>query len=250
MDQLQSTSAPRSRFALALALVLAAVILGYAYDHAHPADPKTMTVTGSTERLVDSDTVKWSLTLTQLVGETSQADAGRKLDIGRDTFLAYLAAAGIPKEAVSIQPMFLADVVTTVDYKTGQTAVTGYSASQVLVVESDKVQELSALSQGASGAMAEKGVSLSTQSLEYYYEKLADLKLELLTAATKNARARGEAILQGGGNGTLGDIASADTGVFQVTAVHSADLSDYGTYDTSSPRKKVTAVVHAAFLLK
>jgi hypothetical protein len=209
-----------------------------------------MTVTGSTERLVDSDTVKWSLTLTETVGETSQADAGRKLDAGRETFIAYLVAAGIPKETVSIQPMSLGDVITTVDYKTGQTAVTGYSASQVLVVESDKVKELSAISQGASGDMAEKGISLSTQSLEYYYGKLADLKLELLTAATKNARARGEAILQGGGNGALGNITSADTGVFQVTAVNSADLSDYGTYDTSSPRKKVTAVVHATFLLK
>jgi hypothetical protein len=97
--------------------------------------------------------------------------------------------------------------------------------------------------------MAEKKINLSTQSVEYYYGKLTDLKLELLTEATKNARLRGEAILAGGG-GSLGQVSSADTGVFQITAVNSADLSDYGTYDTTSPRKKVTAVVHATFDLK
>lgn len=234
----------------ALGLVIAAGILGYAYDHAHPAELKTMTVTGSTERLVQSDTAKWSVTISKMVGVTSQADAGRKLDAGREVFLAYLAEAGITKDHVAIQPVSLSDVVTTVDFKTGQTALTGYSASQVLVIESDKVDEIGSLSQGAAVAMAEKDVTLSTQSLEYYFNKLADLKLELLTAATKNARARGEAILSGAGNGTLGEITSADTGVFQVTAVNSADLSDYGTYDTTSPSKKVTAVVHATFLLK
>jgi hypothetical protein len=209
-----------------------------------------MTVTGSTERLVESDTVKWSVLLSHTVTDTSQADAGRKLDTDRQAFITFLTTAGIAKESVSIQPMSLSDVITTIDFKTGQTAVTGYSASQTLVIETNKVKEIADLSQSASVAMAEKGVTLSTQSLEYYFSKLADLKLELLTAATKNARARGEAILAGGGNGTLGQITSADTGVFQVTAVNSADLSDYGTYDTASPSKKVTAVVHATFLLK
>lgn len=233
----------------AAALVIAACIIGFAYDRAHPVWPKSISVTGSAERLVDSDTVKWSITLSQTVPPTNQAEAGRQLDKDRQTFLDFLAKSGIEKEAVSIQPMSLTENYTTIDFKTGQTGLTSYAASQVMVIESSKVAEVGALAQSVSVAMAEKKINLSTQSVEYYYGKLADLKLELLTEATKNARLRGEAILAGGG-GSLGPVSSADTGVFQVTAVNSADLSDYGTYDTTSPHKKVTAVVHATFDLK
>ena len=233
----------------ALALIVSALIIGYAYDKAHPAWPKSMTVTGSAERLVDSDTVKWSVTLSQTVPPTSQADAGRRLDKDRETFLAFLATAGVEKDNVSIQPMSLTDNYTTVDFKTGRTALTSYGASQVLVIESSKVAEIGTLAQSAAVTMAERNIYLSTQGMEYYFNKLPDLKLELLTEATKNARQRGEAILAGG-SGSLGPVESADTGVFQVTAVNSSDLSDYGTYDTTSPRKKVTAVVHATFDLK
>lgn len=146
--------------------------------------------------------------------------------------------------------MSLNDTAATVDNMTGQMALTGYSATQALVIESSMVSELQGLSHGASVAMVEKNVTLSTQGLEYYFSKLPDLKFELLTAATKNARARSEVILIGGGSGSLGQILSADTGVFQVTAVNSADLSDYGAYDTISPHEKVTAIVHAAFRLE
>lgn len=52
------------------ALIITASIAAYAYDHAHPADPQTMTVTGSTERLVDSDIVKWSIAISRYVGLT------------------------------------------------------------------------------------------------------------------------------------------------------------------------------------
>lgn len=236
-------------FVLPLSLVLMACILGFSYNHAHSTEYKSMNVTGSAQKIVDADTVKWSVTLSKTVPPSNQADAGRKLNTDREAFLHLLAASGIEANEVSIQPMSLSDVYSTVDYKTGQTALTGYSASQVLVIESSHVSNVETLSQNASVTMAEKGANLSTQNTEYYYGKLADLKLELLTAATRNARERGLAILSGGG-GSLGDVTSADTGVFQVTAVNSADLSDYGTYDTSSPKKKVTAVVHATFKLQ
>ncbi|MDP3244895.1 MAG: hypothetical protein Q8M83_04545 [bacterium] len=39
-------------------------------------------------------------------------------------------------------------------------------------------------------------------------------------------------------------------GMFQVTAVNSTDVADYGFYDSSVIEKKVTAVVRAAFTLK
>lgn len=243
-------SSKLSSVIIAVGLIVSVSVWSYVYAQAHPVDGRrAIDVTGSVERIVDSDTVKWSVNLSRIVPPTSQADAGRRLNEDRDAFLAFLAKGGVSKDMVSIQPMSLSENYTTVDYKTGQTALTGYSANQVLVIESSKVAEVSDLAQNATFLMAEKGVTLSTQGVEYYYGKLPDLKLELLTEATKNARQRGEAILAGGG-GSLGQVTAADAGVFQITAVNSADLSDYGSYDTTSPKKKVKAVVHATFQLK
>jgi hypothetical protein len=39
-------------------------------------------------------------------------------------------------------------------------------------------------------------------------------------------------------------------GVFQITAVNSTEISDYGSYDTSSIDKKVTAIVRASYTIK
>ncbi len=39
-------------------------------------------------------------------------------------------------------------------------------------------------------------------------------------------------------------------GVFQVTARHSTEVSDYGRYDTSTKEKDVTAVVRMSFALE
>lgn len=234
---------------LAVALIISATIGGFSYSSAHPTESNSISVTGTAERPVDADIVKWSLALSQSVPPTNQADAGHTLDKSRDAFLTLLATAGINKESVSIQPMSLSTIESTVDYKTGRTDITGYSATQVLVIESSKVTEVGMFAQSAATLMAEKGANLSTQAMEYYYNKLADLKLELLTAATKNARLRGEAIVASEGK-SLGSVTSADTGVFQVTAANSADFADYGTYDTTSPHKLVKAVVHTTFKLK
>ena len=49
--------------------------------------------------------------------------------------------------------------------------------------------------------------------------------------------------------GRLGSLRGVDVGVFQVTSPNSTDVSDYGTYDTSTLRKDVTAVVNVTFAL-
>ena len=232
---------------LGIALILSVALGAHAFSKAKRLG-NTMAVTGSAEKLVDSDTVKWSVSLARTVSPSEQLTVGRLLNADRVVFMNLIKTIGLDESSVSIQPM---NIFPNMEYnsQTGQSVLVGYTASQMLVIESSKVNEVGTLAQNASATLGEKSVNASTQSIEYYYGKLTDVKLELLTEATKNARARAEAIISGGG-GHLGQVRSADTGVFQITAVNSADLSDYGTYDTSAMKKKVTAVVHVTFGLK
>ncbi|MFM7192339.1 MAG: SIMPL domain-containing protein, partial [Microcystaceae cyanobacterium] len=51
-------------------------------------------------------------------------------------------------------------------------------------------------------------------------------------------------------NSQVGAVRSAQTGVFQITSRNSTEVSDMGTYDTSSIDKDITAVVSISFSMK
>jgi hypothetical protein len=93
------------------------------------------------------------------------------------------------------------------------------------------------------------GVSISNVSAEYFFNGLKDIRVDMLTEATKNASERAEAVAKAGGS-SLGSITSLSSGVFQVTAPNSVQVDDYGAYDTSTIEKKVTAVVKANFSIR
>jgi hypothetical protein len=124
----------------------------------------------------------------------------------------------------------------------------GYIIAQQIVVNSSEVDKVTKLAQDST-TLLNQGIIFTSQPVEYYYSKLNDLKIDLLAKATENARARAEKIAESSG-GKIGKIKSADMGVFQITAVNSTDISDYGSYDTSARQKSVMAVVRTSFLLE
>jgi hypothetical protein len=97
-----------------------------------------------------------------------------------------------------------------------------------------------------STELIEEDVELISQPPEYFYTKLAELKLEMLGKASADARKRAGQIVSCAGN-KIGVMRSARMGVFQITPANSVEVADYGMNDTSSLQKKVTAVVHAEF---
>lgn len=82
---------------------------------------------------------------------------------------------------------------------------------------------------------------------QYLYTKLADLRIETLGEAMKDASERAKVMAESSGS-KLGELrATLCMGVFQVTPRNSTDVSDYGYYDTSSKEKDITAVVKASY---
>jgi hypothetical protein len=66
---------------------------------------------------------------------------------------------------------------------------------------------------------------------------LADLKIEMISKATEDARTRAEQIAINSG-GKLGKLISAKMGIFQITGQNSnEDFSWGGTYNTESKEK-------------
>ena len=94
-----------------------------------------------------------------------------------------------------------------------------------------------------------KGVRVKPSSPEFTYSKLADKRVDMLAKAAKDARIRAEAIaLQAGSE--VGGLKKVNTGVFQITVPNSTRVSSWGSYDTTTIKKDITAVMGVTFAVK
>lgn len=204
----------------------------------------TLTVTGSTRIRVESDIVKW-------VGEFGRTVPVDSLKIGyrdmsRDLklVLEFYKKNGINEKDLIISPVFLEQLGLYGDRQTPRE----YILRQTITVQSNDIEKITELSKSFQ-ELVNSGVAFRTQSLEYYYSKLPELRVNLLTEAMNDAKARAEKIAQSSGQ-KVGSLKSASMGVVQVLAPNSTEVSDYGTYDTSTIEKEVMVAVRATFLLK
>lgn len=217
-----------------------------------------LSVTGSAEKIVTSDTVKWQSSLARSVSADQLKSGSSQINNDIKVVREYFKNSGVQDSEITVNPVTVTPFCasqngTSYDKFGNQTCgsspTAGYNLSQVIVVDSPRVPDITKLSQAASDYFIGQGLIFSTQSLEYYYGKLADLRLDLLSQATKDAKDRADKIAQSTGK-QVDSLVTASMGVFQVTAKNSVEVSDYGTYDTSSLEKKVTGVVRVSFSLK
>ena len=126
----------------------------------------------------------------------------------------------------------------------------GYVLTQSIRVESTDVEKIEKISREASDLL-DQGIQISTNDVSYYYTKLADLKIEMLANATKDARNRAETIAKNAG-ANLGGLKTANMGVFQITAPNSSneDYSWGGTFNTSSKQKRASINMRLTYYVK
>lgn len=217
-----------------------------------------LSVTGSAEKSVVSDTVKWQSSISRSVDAAQLKDGSAQIKGDIETVRAYFKNSGVQDGEITVNPVTITPFCQSqngISYdkfgnqSCGSSPTAGYNLQQVIVIESGRVDEITKLTQNASDYFVGKGLVFTTQSLEYYYSKLADLRLDLLAQATSDAKNRAQKIAESTGK-KIDSLQTASQGVFQVTAKNSVEVSDYGTYDTASVEKKVTGVVRASFSLK
>ena len=121
----------------------------------------------------------------------------------------------------------------------------GFRLSQSVSVESSDVERLGKLD---STPLVEQGMIFTVAPPQFIYSKAGDTKIEMLAAATKDARARAEQIAIQGGR-AIARLNAADQGIFQITPRHTVRTSWEGESDSTSRQKTITAVVTATFLL-
>src|SRR5690606_11240966 len=139
------------------------------------------------------------------------------LEADRNSIKNYLTSKGIKESEIVFSSVSInKEYSTTYDQNSNvrSQVFNGYSLSQNVQVESKEVEKVENVSRSVS-ELINTGVELYSNTPEYYYTKLAALKLEMIAEATKDARLRAEKIAENAGS-SLGDLKKSDMGVFQI----------------------------------
>jgi hypothetical protein len=124
----------------------------------------------------------------------------------------------------------------------------GWRSTQSITIRSGDVARVERVSREVT-TMLEQGVELSSLPPSYFYTKLADLKIEMLAEASRDARTRADQILAAAGGGRIGRLLRADMGVINVNPANSTETSWQGNNDTTSLEKDILTIVHVTFEL-
>ncbi|CAN2185038.1 oxidative stress defense protein [Candidatus Nanopelagicaceae bacterium] len=235
----------RSILYIAIALILAIALGGGLVKvGAGFADRSAngITVTGSAKTSATADNVVWTLNVS--LTRQTVSDAVTKVGSDVAAVTKYLTAGGIPADELTLGSV---STYANEEYSNGNSTgrILNYRASRDVVVRSKDVQLVSKLSQGI-GSILQTGVSVNNYGPQYYLSTLPKLRPQLLEKAMKDAKVRAVAITKAVG-GKVGAVQAVRSGVFQVTTPDSTQISDSGSYDTSSIEKTVTSTVSVTF---
>ena len=225
-----------SSLLFALAIVIAAIFLGNAYSDRFETEGE-ISVTGLGKADFTSDLIVWEGRFNAENFDLKQAYL--TLAEEKATIEAYLLEKGVAAEnlvfsAVNTNPRHKTIYSASGSYMGEE--FTGYLLSQSVSIESQEVEKIEKISREIT-ELLNQGVQFYSESPRYYYTQLADLKIEMISKATEDARIRAEQIAQNSG-AELDDLISAKMGVFQITGQNSKeDYSWGGTFNTSSKEK-------------
>jgi uncharacterized protein len=233
-------------FVLVAGLIVATIIGGIFYLSGRTTGSRQLTVTGSARMSVVADNVVWRLAIQRDTVRRDLAQGYVQINQDRERLTAFLTENGITAAEIEIQP-----VSAMQDWSGDQNVPIEsrrFSVSQSFTIRSSNVQGVTDLTQKITGLVS-SGVLLSNNSVEYYYSKLPEARVSLLTDAVTDARDRAAAMAKSTKQ-SVGALMSASSGVVQVLSKGSVEVSDYGAYDTSTIEKEIMVPVRATFRLR
>lgn len=227
---------------IAVAIILTALTFSHAIKNRNKAN-NSISVTGLGSKDFESDLIVWSGSFSRK--NMNLKDAYAQLDADRESIKKYLVSKGIKENQFVFSAVVISNEFDNVNDQNGnniRSVFTGYRLTQTVTVESNDVNRVEEVSRQVT-ELINSGIVFSSNPPEYYYTKLAELKIQMIAEATRDANTRAEKIAENAG-GKVGKLKHADLGVFQIVAQHSSeDYSWGGSFNTTSKGKTASVTV-------
>jgi len=231
---------------ISLAMVISAYLFSNAFQNRNKSND-TISVTGLGKKDFTSDLIVWNGSFSKK--STTLKEAYANLDSDREKIRTYLSGKGIKSgEMVFSAVNFNKDFETIFNQNgtTRQQIFTGFTLTQNVSIQSKEVNKIEEISR-QSTELINSGVEFYSNAPEYYYTKLAELKIQMIAEATKDASTRAKSIAENA-DANLGHLKKSDMGVFQIIGQNSSEDYSYGgSFNTSSKNKTATITVKLVY---
>lgn len=230
---------------LGFSLVLSSIVGGI-FISTIKGGENTITSTGSSKVAVTSDFAKLTGSVVRTAFEYDLKSGYSNIASDTKIIESFLKEKGLTEEEYSIQPVSVNEV-----YQYGENSQNlpkKYEFRQTIEINSKEIEKVEDVANSVS-SLVNKNVLFQSYGIQYLYSGLAEKRVELLSGAIQDAKARAGEIAKSGGS-QIGKLKSSTSGVVQVLSPNSIDVSDYGSYDTSTKEKDIMVTVRATFKLK
>jgi uncharacterized protein len=234
---------------LAVGLIIGGWMLGWQIKQTRLAD-QYVTVKGLVERKVKSDLAIWPLNFKEAGDDLAAVYAKSEAD--KTAVLDFLKQQGIDEKETEVGLVRVVDTQAT-EYG-GNRAPKRYIVEQAITVKTARVDQVATAAQ-KSMQLVQKGIVLTSnpgQGITYKFTGLNAIKPDMITEATKNARAAADRFAQDSGN-KVGSIRQANQGTFSISAAdQGGDSGEGGEYQNgdSSVMKTVRVVTSVQYYLE
>ncbi|HET9743879.1 MAG TPA: SIMPL domain-containing protein [Terriglobales bacterium] len=217
---------------LALGLILGGWLLGTEIKSTRLAD-RYVTVKGLAERRVKSDLAIWPLSYKETGDDLSALYA--KTEADKKTILQFLDQQGIQPSEIDIGVINVVDTQAN-EYGGSSRARYRYIVEQPVTVHTARVDQVAAAAQKTL-LLLQKGIALSSnqgQALTFKFNGLNAIKPDMISEATRNARAAANRFAADSGS-KVGSIRQAYQGVFSILpADQGSDTTEPGDYSPAA----------------
>jgi hypothetical protein len=248
-------SSQRSALILGIFLALGLVVGGWALGaqiKATRLSDRYVTVKGLVERQVKSDLALWPLTFKEAGNELAALYA--RAERNRQVVVEFLEQQGIESGEISLGLVRVVD--TQAREYGGDRSAYRYIVEQTVTVRTGRVDEVAAAAQ-KTVQLLQKGIVLDSGhgggGVSYRFTGLNAIKPDMITEATRNAREAAARFAADSGS-RVGNIRTANQGVFSILAAEAVDAGGEGGYGysgaDSSLMKTVRVVTTVQYYLE
>lgn len=227
---------------LAIGLIVGGLLLGTRLRDFKRAD-RYVEVKGLVERSVKSDSATWPISFSEAGDSLPDVYAASEKD--KAAVVAFLRAQGFADSDLTLGSIAVTDRSTQM--YNNNTHGPRFIVQQTITVQSNDVDKVAAAN-GKTADLIRAGVVIQSGQngggVVYKFNGLNALKPDMITEATRNARASADRFAADSGS-QVGAIRDANQGVFSISAANAGGTGDDGGFDQqadSSIMKKVRVV--------
>jgi len=197
---------------LLLGLTVGGFLLGSEIRDIKLAD-RYVTVKGLVERVVKSDTAIWTITFKEAGNDLPAVFA--KTESDKSAVLDFATRQGFTSSEITVNSVDVTDRLTA-QYSNGEVKGSRYIIQQSVTIVSTDVDKVER-SGAHTGELVQAGIALSGNNIAFKFNGLNQLKPDMITEATRNARTSAQRFAADSGS-AVGQIRSASQGSFSISA--------------------------------